>query len=228
MPALPPPVSRVREFLKRIAFRNEALAFLSAPSYQYNLEVAQLVFLVQELDRTTAMTGAIAEVGVARGLTTVFLTRHLDEIGDQRRYLALDTFSGFTAADVDHEVAARGKGRADFGVFGYNDVTVFRRNMQRLGLTRVDARQGDVGLLTPADVGLVSVVLLDVDLYRPTARALPVLYECLQPGGVIMVDDVIEHTRYDGAAQAYYEFVGARGLPIEIVAGKGGIIRKLA
>jgi hypothetical protein len=72
----------------------------------------------------------------------------------------------------------------------------------------------------------VSVALLDVDLYRPTLRALEVTYDALENGGYIFVDDVVVSSIYDRAAQAYLEFTKRMDLPFTTVGDKCGVIRK--
>ena len=75
-------------------------------------------------------------------------------------------------------------------------------------------------------LGPIKVAFLDVDLYLPTQKTLPKLYSALVPGGVIMVDDVLQGTDYDGAYQAYMEFCEAIGQAPEVIGNKCGAIRK--
>jgi hypothetical protein len=214
------------ERLKRWAYRSEFLATLSAPQYRYCLEVSELCAIADAIAATKGHQGRVVEMGVARGMTTVFLNTHLDAMGDSRTYLAIDTFAGFTAEDIDFEVTHRGKNRRAYGGFAYNDEKVFRRNMARLGFDRVEVLKLDVNFLKQEDLGTVSVAILDVDLYRPTLRALEVTYEVLEVGGYIFVDDVSEGTAYDGAGQAYLEFTERMGLRRTQIGGKCGMIHK--
>jgi hypothetical protein len=214
------------ERLKRWAYRSELLGELSAPRYRYCLEVSELCAIAEAISATGGHEGRVVEMGVARGMTTVFLNTHLDAIGDGRKYLAVDTFTGFTAEDIDFEVTHRGKNPRAYGGFAYNDEKVFRRNMARLGFDRVEVLKLDVNFLKKEDLGSVSVAILDVDLYRPTMRALEVTYEVLEVGGYIFVDDVSEGTVYDGAGQAYLEFTERMGLRQTRIGGKCGMIRK--
>mgnify|MGYP006150681009 CR=1 FL=1 len=67
-------------------------------------------------------------------------------------------------------------------------------------------------------------------------RNVPALLERLSPGGMIVVDDCWTKSRhlwvegvanaYDGAMQAYKEFVAARGLPEEFAETKLALIRR--
>jgi O-methyltransferase len=213
-----------REFAKRIAFRSRALNWLSRPTYGYNLKPAQLAALIDALDGTKHLHGAVVEIGVARGMTTFFLNRHMNEAGDARRFICVDTFSGFLPGDVAYERDHRGKNDPTLKGFAYNDLDIFRRNVAEF--SRVEVIQKDCSLLTPAELGPVSVALLDVDLYLPTKRAIGTIYDALERGGIVMVDDVTANSVYDGAAQAYFEFCKERDIRPRVIADKGGMLQK--
>jgi O-methyltransferase len=213
-----------KELAKRIAFRSKALNWISRPRYEYNLKPAQLAALVDAITRTHHLKGNIVEVGVARGMTTLFLLRHMQDIQDTRRYICVDTFSGFVPDDVAYEKAHRGKDDPALGGFAYNDPDVFLQNIQTGGHS-VGIIQKDCGLLTKEDLGAVSVALLDVDLYLPTKRAIGSIYDAMEPGGVMMIDDVTSGV-YDGSAAAYFEFCKERGIEPNVVADKGGMLLK--
>lgn len=213
--------------LRQWLFR-AGLGRLRRPAYPYQIEPAALAFLVQQLDATRHLGGAVLEVGVWRGLTTVFLNEHMDRTGDERPYVAIDTFSGFTERDIAHEAAARGK-QIDYRPhFKVNDAEVFQAHVASYPRVRVIAR--DIANVGPDDVGDVSLALLDVDLHEPTRRALTLVERVLRPGGVVVVDDVIDDPGYgyDGAAAAYFEFCRDRGVAPEYVGGKAGVIRSSA
>lgn len=215
------------EYAKRIAFRIPSLNWLSRPRYPYNLDPYQLAFLIQSLEGTRYLEGAVLEVGVARGLTTVFLNTHLRRTSDKRSYLCVDTFEGFLEEDIVHEINNRGKnGNLAYKGFGYNDVHVFKKNMATLGFHNVKVVKKDANQLNEADLGKISVALLDVDLYKPTLSALRVTFKCLEPGGVILVDDVMDDSLFDGAAQAYKEFCAEVSLSPVVLGRRSGIIKK--
>jgi hypothetical protein len=147
-------------------------------------------------------------------MTSMFLNEHLSNSGDRRRYICVDTFSGFTKDHIAFEVSDRAKNESQFrGQFSINSAKVFKRNLSKHDRTVV--LQKDCGFLTREDLGAVSVALLDVDLYQPTSRALRVLYDSLQIGGEILVDDVSIGHRYDGAHAAYVRSAAARAIRIE-------------
>ena len=217
-----------RELAKKIAFRTPALSFLSRPRYPYNLTPSQLAFLVSALDRTRGLAGNIVELGVARGMTTYFLNHHMSLTDDPRKYLCIDTFSGFVESDIAHEKRRKESEKngpmPTFAEYAYGEPEIFRKNMQEFG--RVTVIQKDVNLLKLSDVGAVSLALLDVDLYFPTKRALPILFDALLPAGVIMVDDCKMGDFFDGAGAVYQEFCKEHHITPKIIGTKGGIIEK--
>jgi SAM-dependent methyltransferase len=179
------------------------------------------------VERTREIPGAIAEVGCASGSSTVFLNKYMDAQGIEKPYFALDTFSGFVAEDVQFEVEKRGKARNFFNGFQANKKKWFDATMHSNAITRVRSIEVDVNRYDLTELGAFSFVLLDVDLYRPSRKALPELYRALSPGSIMVVDDCdATNVRWDGADQAYKEFMRDIEKPAEIVHHKLGVVRK--
>jgi predicted O-methyltransferase YrrM len=101
------------------------------------------------------------------------------------------------------------------------DVTLAFNNVKR-----VTAIQDDILNVNANTFGKVSFALLDVDLYYPISIFLPKLWEILSPGGLIVVDDCMQNNPYDGACQAYLEFIQNTNLEPDIRFSKLGIIQK--
>src|SRR6516165_1499083 len=112
---------------KSFAFKYTALG---AANYPYNIEPIQLSCLIEQIERTSALTGNIAEIGVARGMTTRFLAEHLRLRGlhSTLKYYAIDTFNSFTKTDVEFEVQRRGKLAENFYAFNYLDYEAWKRH----------------------------------------------------------------------------------------------------
>lgn len=216
--------------LKEIQFNSPFRRYFF-PRYTYNFTVPQLIFLCECIGETRGVGGAIAEVGCSKGYTTLFLNKYMDAEGIEKHYFALDTFSGFPAEDVSVEIADRGKTAGIFQAAGFeiNKQKWFDGAMQDAGITRVETMQADVNAFDLTRLAPLSFVLLDVDLYRPIKKALPELYEALAPGGMMVVDDCdTEDAVWDGAAQAYMEYMAGMGREPEVVLRKLGIVRKPA
>ena len=216
-------VKTLKEAAKTVVFRHTSLA---APTYRYNIEPIQLAFLIIEIERLKAVPGNIVEIGVARGLTTRFLAQHIknQKMDQTTKLYAIDTFDSFTEADLAFEVNSRGKALEELTAFTYNDYEVWKKNF--VDFKFVVPVQSDCSIVDYAKYGPIKVAFLDVDLFLPTQKTLPKLYENLVPGGVILVDDVLHGTMYDGAYQAYIEFCEKMGFQPEIIGNKCGIIRK--
>ena len=193
--------------------------------YLYSFTPSQLCFLVNCLDRTAAVEGSVVEIGCAFGHTTVFLDQHLTSRHDARRYICIDTFSGFTTTDVAFEEAARGKDAASYArSFTDANLVHFRRTLANNGVTRVSPIRADINTFDTSVLGQISFCLIDVDLYLPVKSAIDKVLPQMSPGGIIVVDDCREHRLWDGALQAYEEFVEHSGLHSNIVEGQFGVI----
>jgi SAM-dependent methyltransferase len=197
------------------------------PAYRYQFTPAQLCFLCDCLEKTRYVAGSIAEIGCSAGDTTIFLNKYMESSGIVKPYAAIDTFSGFVPADVDFEVSSRGKSKSMYRGFRINNQRWFDGALKQNGITHVRTIKGDVNLIDLTALAPLSFALLDVDLYRPIAKALPELWSVLTPGGIIVVDDCnVLDTHFDGANAAYKAFMTSIQMPVEIVHGKLGILRK--
>jgi O-methyltransferase len=213
----------LRDVRLRTPLRRFSPAFFR---YEFMFNPAELAFLVRCLDETSGLRGPILEIGCAVGRTTVFLNRHLDDIGDARSYACVDTFSGFTQSDIDFEAERRKKPRTRLDGFRVNKKEWFDRNLADNGITRVRSFEADVNTFDLRQIAeRFSFCLVDVDLYRPVKAALERVYPMMEPGGIIVVDDVKAESLFDGALQAYVEFTHEHGLSDERASKKLGVIR---
>ncbi|MCR6657469.1 MAG: TylF/MycF family methyltransferase [Opitutus sp.] len=196
--------------------------------YRYAFSPSQLRALLNLVDEALAVPGDLVEVGCYRGYTTTFLNRHLNEVAPGRRYLAIDTFSGFTPESVDVEVKQRGKsaGHRAFAKFTVNSRRVFDATLKLNNITRVAVIEGDICRRDLDPAQRFCFGLIDVDLYAPSRAGLEKVWAQLNPGGVIVVDDCQPRQIYDGSRQALEEFGKEHGVAFEIVAEKLGVLRK--
>jgi predicted O-methyltransferase YrrM len=168
--------------------------------------------------------GDVVEVGVAYGHTTVLLNRLLDEQGVDKKYIAIDTFGGFLPKDIQYERRNRNKQKDDYSAFQVNAQAWFDATMQGNYITRVTSYKIDAAEFV--FVHPVSFCLLDVDIYVPTKKVLEHIWPHLAPGGIILIDDCKDNTNFDGAFQAYQEFIIEHSLPSDIRFGQGVIKKK--
>ncbi len=221
---LPPPIHRlVKDFL----FRTPAARLLT-PRYHYNFHPSHLAFLVTALDTLRDVEGSVVEVGCFAGATTIFLHEHLVCSGQQRRYVAIDTFEGFLSSDVDKEIVDRAKGDQHETlktVFTINRRSWVQRSLDINGHSDVELVEADAGTLDYCQFAPISFALIDVDLYQPVSRVLRSIVPSMNAGGCIVVDDCRPDNVFDGAFQAYMEWCARSGHKPEIVCERLGVIR---
>lgn len=220
-------LEKVRRVLKELAFRSPAARLLT-PRYHYNFYPAQLAYLVSTLDEIGHVEGSVVEVGCFAGATTIFLCEHLADVGQRRRYIAIDTFRGFLLEDVEHEVRARAKGaqrQTLATAFGRNRRSWVERSLAINGHADVEVIEADAGTLDYRQFAPVAFALIDVDLYQPVSRALPAIAPWMSRGGRIIVDDCRPGNMFDGALEAYTEWCAKADHRPEIVRDRLGVIR---
>jgi len=76
---------------------------VDAPSLPIHLHTEQLSFLVSCVNEINTAPGQIVEIGCAVGRTTVFLNKHLQNVGIRKEYVCTDTFGGFVDQDISEE-----------------------------------------------------------------------------------------------------------------------------
>jgi O-methyltransferase len=191
--------------------------------YEYMYSPSQLAFLCQQITNTAEVPGSILEVGCAWGATTVFLNRHIDELGLDVDYYTVDTFEGFTNEDIrtEHE---RGRRYYYDTAFHGNSKAWFDRTMRRNQIARATSFRADAATLDYKKIAPFRFVLIDVDLHRPVLAALEAIYDLVSPGGTIVIDDCKQGGEWGGAYEAFIEFTKANGLDATITHGKLGLI----
>ena len=207
------------ETIKKFIFNNTPFG---APSYSYNLEPIQLSEIIFSIEKIKDLKGSICEIGVARGMTSRFICEHLEIQNYEEKLYCIDTFTSFEKEDIEFEIKNRKKNKKDLMGFSYNNFKKWKKNFAKFDFVKpikTDVKKFDFKSISP-----IKLVILDVDLYKPTLVALNNLKECMVPGGIIMVDDVKDNNMWDGAYQAFNEFVKSNSYKYRIVGNKCGII----
>jgi predicted O-methyltransferase YrrM len=193
--------------------------------YDYMFRPRDLALLTTLLSETGGLEGPILEIGCAAGHTTLFLNKHLDDLADSRRYVCLDTFAGFTRADIDVEVERGHRvGQYEY-VFRTYRKKWFDQTIRNNHISRVTSIEADVNTFDFRALHNISFCLIDVDLTRPVSRTLQEVHPRMAPGGIVVVVDCTPDQKYDGAGAAYVDFAGRLGAPVNIRNDVLGIIR---
>lgn len=216
----------LRAMLYGMSYRANILDRTLFNVYPFMHEPHQLKYLLECIDKTSEVPGVYLEIGCAYGATTAFLKKYMDRLGIKHRYIAIDTFSGFTDDDVEHEIRIRNKSPRMREIFSSNKREWVQHSLDIAGVREVELVERDCTKYDYSSLGGIAFCLIDVDLYKPVLATLEMIYRELSPGGIVVVDDCQPHDLWDGALQAYNEFVEEKGMPKEICSGKYGVIRK--
>ena len=150
---------------------------------------------------TNAVAGDVVECGCLFGGCSIFTRRLLDGLGEPHRTLhVFDTFEGFPEGSFDSKGGVIGIGPRfeDFSDTVRHNLATHAR------LEGVVLHQGMVeDTLVDFAPGALALIRLDTDFYDSTRVELDVLYPCLEPGGVLIIDD---YGIYDGARRATDEY----------------------
>jgi O-methyltransferase len=195
------------------------------PIMKFDMTLPQLNFITESI-RSVNNPGVVLEVGVGGGATSVIINQFMKAFKINRPFLAIDTFYGFTKEDILFEQTVRNKSDT-YGYYRSNSKDWYQKTLLAHGINGAKVFKADASAFDYKKIGEIAFCLFDVDLYKPTKSTLPLLYERLVPGGIIIVDDCSpDESIYDGAGQAYREFCDENGLQHELVHGKLGVIRK--
>ena len=211
--------------LVKFIFFKTSLYRYFLPVMKFDMSICQLNFIIQSLLEIKG-AGNVLEIGVGGGSTSIIINQIIKQAALNRKYIAIDTFSGFTDEDISYEHNYRGKSNK-FQAYQSNSKEWFEKTLIAHDIHDAVIIKSDCKEVNYEKIGPIAFCLFDVDLYLPTKEVLPVVYQCLIPGGVIIVDDCDPlHPFYDGAGQAYREFCKDMGVQPMISYQKLGIIKK--
>jgi len=174
--------------------------------------------LLAEQIHEEKIPGDAAELGVFRGDFAALINAAFPD----RTIHLFDTFEGFPARDVEIE-QAQGLSRAKTG-----DFKETAENLVEERLPHPERAVFHKGYFPDSFDGCTEMtfafVSVDADLYAPTAAALPLFFDRLSPGGVLLIHDV-NSTQFSGAGKAVWEFCTERGLlPMPVSDMHGSVV----
>lgn len=195
------------------------------PVMKFDMSLVQLQYITEAI-ASVKEPGAVAEIGVGGGATSVMINLFMKQRNIKREFYAIDTFFGFTKEDIQYEKENRGK-TDNYMYYRSNKKEWYTKALIANGITDAKVFKEDAKKFDYSIIGPLAFCLFDVDLFQPTEYVLPRLYDILVPGGVIIIDDCSpEKSIYDGAGEAYRKFCEARGIEPLVVHEKLGVLRK--
>ena len=170
----------------------------------FDARVATMRLLAEQI-REENIPGDVAELGVYRGDFAALINAAFPE----RIIHLFDTFEGFQEKDVKIE-QADGLSRAKAGDFSETAQSVVESKLP-FRERAVFHKGWFPETFGPCMEEIFAFVSIDADLYAPTAAALPLFWERLSPGGVLLIHDV-NSTQFSGAGKAVRAFCRKEGL----------------
>ena len=135
---------------------------------------------------------------------------------------ALIRSNSFVTRDVEFEVQHRNKIKNDYNTFLVNDYEGRKKNFEKFSF--VTAIQADASNFDFKTISPIKFAFLDVDLYLPTLACLKNIAPHMIAGSVVMVDDVADNNKWDGAYHAFIEFTRNSNLNYKFIGNKCGMI----
>ncbi len=176
------------------------------------------IWLQLEHIKRNKIDGYFAELGVYKGETAKLI--HL--LCPDRKFVLMDTFSGFDKFDLDKEPSLNGGKYAtnNFSDTNVEEVRKYLGESKNLiciqGLFPRSIRDFD------ADI-TYAFVHIDADLYQPTKEALEYFYPKLSSGGVIIIHDY--NHNWDGVRIAVDEFCSEQNVNfVELADMQGSVV----
>lgn len=183
----------------------------------FDPRLATMRLLAEQINAEN-IPGDTAELGVYRG---DFASR-INAAFPERTLHLFDTFEGFADADLAAEQAEK-LSRAKAGDFSDTSLELVRRALP-YPEKAIFYKGFFPDTFSGCESGCFAFVSIDADLYAPTAAALPLFWDRLAPGGVLMIHDV-NSTQYTGAKKAVDAFCAEKGiLPMPVCDLHGSVV----
>ena len=201
--------------LRELGFDGEIIRADSL--HVFDARVATMRLLAEQIHEEN-VPGDVAELGVFRGDFAVLINAAFPD----RTIHLFDTFEGFPSEDVriEQEQGLSGARVGDFSETA-KDLVEKRLLYREKALFYKGYFPATFSRCTAGEFAFVSI---DADLYAPTAAALPLFWERLSPGGVLLVHDV-NSLQYTGAGKAVRDFCREKGiLPIPVCDLHGSVV----
>lgn len=180
---------------------------------------AHPAILLEMLERTSEVDGAIVECGVYLGETLLLMAIAVRQLGRTKRVIGIDTFEGF-GEEIHFDIALGGDPSDQRSVGAFADASYGhlceRINSLNLGET-VELRKGYfIDAFKKLREEQYSFVHLDCDLYSSYREALEYFYPRLPPGGIVLLDEYNDPP-WPGCNLAVDEFLADRPEELELI-----------
>lgn len=178
------------------------------PIISDQVDLAELRVVLNQLEKSLPLKGAVVEFGCYIGTTSLFIRRLLDHYGDAREFHVYDSFQGLPdKADQDLSPVGEQFKTGELAVSKKQFIHEFTK--AHLALPTI--HKGWFDQLSLEDVPQpIAFAFLDGDYYDSIKDPLWLIEQRLVPGAVIVVDDY-GNEALPGAAKAVDEWCRTNG-----------------
>ena len=178
------------------------------PIISDQVDEKELRVVLEQLEKTLPMTGAIVEFGCYIGTTSLFIRRVLNEHHDQREFHVYDSFEGLPEKAVQDASPAGEQ-------FKTGELSVSKKRfLQEFTKAHLVPPTIHKGWFDQIEANAVpepiAFAFLDGDYYDSIKDSLTLIESKLAPGAVIVVDDYANEA-LPGAAKAVDEWCQKHG-----------------
>lgn len=199
------------------------------PIYTRRVFLKRFLAHYQLFQKTIDLPGDIVEIGVYRGATLLSWANFLEihNMGDrQKRVFGFDNFAGFTELDdKDGKTSERvQKAVGGFSPKGFEealrdaieifDADRFIPYKPRVVLIKGNAEETIPNFVKEYPGVRISLLHMDVDIYKPSLVALQQLWDLVVPGGVVAFDEY-GIPPWEGESKAVDEFFANKKIRLE-------------
>jgi len=218
--------SKLENFLKTIEW-DEVQKVSNFPVLTFRQRINWFLERYELFKMIRKVPGSIIECGVADGsglmsfahFCSIFESYHYT-----RKIIGFDTFEGFTPLSVKDKTS-----KADHmkkGGLRYDSYKILQKMIQFyndnrvLGhIEKIELVKGDISKTMPKYLKknphlVISLLYMDLDLYKPTKDTLKLLVNRVPRGGLICFDE-INHPDYPGETIAVMEELGISNIKLE-------------
>jgi len=197
------------------------------PNYVRRQTIARFLVYYEIFKRQIHTKGSIIECGVHNGggvMAWAKLSTTLEPYNYQRKVIGFDTFAGFPRVldiDLKNPNVKEGLFGEDYNVFSELQEVIKEYDENRFlnQISKVELVKGDANITIPKYVEenkhlIISLLMLDFDIYEPTATALKYFLPRM-PKGAIIVFDELNNQDWPGETQALLEHMGLNSYKLE-------------
>lgn len=200
------------------------------PKYTRRQDIALFLYKYELFKQILDVQGSIVECGVHHGggmMSFAHFSSILEPYNYQRKVFGFDTFEGFPEVTDEDKTTDRGEVVAKVGLLGVdkieedldNCIKLYDMNRPLGHVSKIELVKGDVNKTMPLFLKknphlIISLLYLDMDLYKPTKSVLELLISRVPKGGIIALDEV-NNPLWPGETQAVQEVLGINNLRLK-------------